>query len=308
MDKLKAKLIAGRIIPAIATATALATGLVCLELYKVGRATRWPRCVGQPPSPPGDARRCFGPQLWDRCHAPESQSDTTRAATPLLLVQVVQSKPVEAYRNTFANLALPLFAMAEPIPPKTTTFKDLGWSLWDRWVLEGDLTVQVLGPRWGGGWAGAAGPSRGGRLAARGWGWGTVGPGRGASRPLSYARPACRAGCLPFLVPQASSGVGAASHRPLLRPHPGSQEVLDWFEAKGLTAYSISAGQSLLYNNVFPKHKERLGKKVGQRNRCGGRAARPCGSPIVMLAVLPNRAALAASAQGPAGVLAASNP
>lgn len=101
----------------------------------------------------------------------------------LELYKAVQNKPVEAYRNTFANLALPLFAMAEPIPPKMFKYNDLSWSLWDRWVLEGDLTVQ---------------------------------------------------------------------------------QVLDWFTAKGLNAYSISCGQALIYNNLFPKHKERLGTKMSE--------------------------------------------
>lgn len=40
--------------------------------------------------------------------------------------------------------------------------------------------------------------------------------------------------------------------------------MLDWFETRGLTAYSISCGQSLLYNNIFPKHKERLDKKMSE--------------------------------------------
>jgi ubiquitin-activating enzyme E1 len=128
VDKLKAKFIAGRIIPAIATTTAMATGLVCLELYKV-----------------------------------------------------FANHPVEKYRNTFANLALPLFSMAEPVPPKTFKHNELTWSIWDRWVIAGDLTLR---------------------------------------------------------------------------------ELLGWFQAKGLTAYSISCGQSLLYNNIFPKHKDRMDRKV----------------------------------------------
>lgn len=128
VDKLKAKFIAGRIIPAIATSTSLATGLVCLELYKV-----------------------------------------------------LAGHKVEKYRNTFANLALPLFSMAEPVAPKIFKHEDLSWSVWDRWVIHENLTVS---------------------------------------------------------------------------------ELLEWFQEKGLTAYSISCGQSLLYNNIFPKHRDRLNRKL----------------------------------------------
>ncbi|KAK4274841.1 hypothetical protein QN277_018011 [Acacia crassicarpa] len=129
VDKLKAKFIAGRIIPAIATATAMATGLVCLELYKA----------------------------LDGGHK------------------------LEDYRNTFANLALPLFSMAEPVPPKVVKHQDMSWTVWDRWIVKDNPTLRQL---------------------------------------------------------------------------------LDWLKEKGLNAYSISCGSCLLYNSMFPRHKDRMDKKM----------------------------------------------
>ncbi|KAF7841934.1 ubiquitin-activating enzyme E1 1-like [Senna tora] len=129
VDKLKAKFIAGRIIPAIATSTAMATGLVCLELYKA----------------------------------------------------LSGGHKLEDYRNTFANLALPLFSMAEPVPPKVIKHQDMSWTVWDRWILEDNPTLRQL---------------------------------------------------------------------------------LDWLKGKGLNAYSISCGSCLLYNSMFPRHKDRMDKKI----------------------------------------------
>ncbi|KAG0452443.1 hypothetical protein HPP92_025107 [Vanilla planifolia] len=129
VDKLKAKFIAGRIIPAIATSTALATGLVCLELYKVLA---------------GGHKR-------------------------------------EDYKNTFVNLALPLFSIAEPVAPKEVRHRDMKWTVWDRWIIHGNLTLK---------------------------------------------------------------------------------DLLIWLYDRGLNAYSISCGTSLLYNSMFTRHKDRLEKKI----------------------------------------------
>ncbi|CAF1325496.1 unnamed protein product [Rotaria sordida] len=89
-DRSQIKSVAGNIIPAIVTTTAMVTGLVCLEVYKL----------------------------------------------------IQDHKKIESYRNACLNLALPFFAFFEPVPSKCQKYLDKKFTLWDRFEVKGDMTLE----------------------------------------------------------------------------------------------------------------------------------------------------------------------
>ena len=98
------KMIAGKIVPAIATTTCMITGLACLEMYKV-----------------------------------------------------LKGADANGTLNSFVNLAVNVYSMANPQPAKRHTSKAFdpisrgpvkavpeGFSSWDRTIVKGDFTCEEL--------------------------------------------------------------------------------------------------------------------------------------------------------------------
>lgn len=106
------KQIAGKIIPAIATTTAVVAGLVSLELYKLLDVCGEGAGVGAEGTGEGIDKKA----KWD----------------------------VSKFKNGFINLALPFCAFSEPILAQKSRYYETEWTLWDRFEVEGDLTLAEL--------------------------------------------------------------------------------------------------------------------------------------------------------------------
>lgn len=73
---------------------------------------------------------------------------TTAFVTGLVCLELYKfidgKRKVEHYRNGFVNLALPFFGFSEPIEAKKFKYYDTEWTLWDRFEINGDITLDEL--------------------------------------------------------------------------------------------------------------------------------------------------------------------
>ncbi|EME28122.1 ubiquitin-activating enzyme E1 [Galdieria sulphuraria] len=124
-DKYKTKLIAGRIVPAIATTTAVVTGLVCIELYKLLQ---------------------YG-YLNMQVEDAQNSWFVKKTSDELDTLRKENEKKVAVFKNGFVNLALPFFGFSEPILAPKIPIGDSGvyfTQFWDRFDIneQRDVTLK----------------------------------------------------------------------------------------------------------------------------------------------------------------------
>ncbi|KAK4534451.1 hypothetical protein CDCA_CDCA02G0476 [Cyanidium caldarium] len=131
-DMHKSRGIAGRIIPAIATTTALVAGLVNVELIKLAQLRRLLRN--------GPARVLASSTL--------ARDSLTDEGERRLAAGVDRAQLLSRFKDGFVNLALPLFAFSEPaaapLQPMTAG-GERTFSLWDRLEVDAHGTDLTLG-------------------------------------------------------------------------------------------------------------------------------------------------------------------
>lgn len=100
----KTKQIAGKIIPALATTTSTVAGLVLIELYKIIEAIH---------------------------------NDKTKRRR-------AYNVPLDRFKNSFINLALPFFGFSEPIAAPIKTYLNKKFTIWDSLKIRGPKTLQEV--------------------------------------------------------------------------------------------------------------------------------------------------------------------
>ncbi|ELA47651.1 ubiquitin-activating enzyme E1 [Vavraia culicis subsp. floridensis] len=113
-ERLDVKRIAGKIIPAIATTTAVVSGLICIEMY----------------------RYLFNKDKLSESHENEVKEDE------LQFIQIRRKSEI-IFKNSFINLALPFIAHSETLPPIEFECKlfNKKFNLWDQLEVK-DCTIE----------------------------------------------------------------------------------------------------------------------------------------------------------------------